>query len=223
MPQASLRPHLALFVALLLSGAGAALSFSGDTGPHGDCANCHGSGGGASRATSGCDACHATELRKVQWAAVKPVLDQPAGHSAIACVACHDPHSAGTRFLRVPENAEPSGGAPHDDATRLCLGCHEGLDRSAGRNGHFVQHPVGILPRREEATGGIAAISLPLARRATVAGGVEQVIGCTTCHVPHSGVHPFLLRWSREEQIDACGGCHRDVIEPPPAPVIAGQ
>lgn len=234
MPLSSLRPHLALLlVALLLAAARTAVSGPG-AGAHGNCSNCHrasatsSTGGEAAGGAIECESCHKVALRPVDWAGRRPGSETPVAHAGLECVACHDPH--GDTGFRAG-GAAGAAASGLDDASRMCLNCHEGMEQSAGQGGHFVRHPVGIVPRRgivtagytmrEEATGGLARVSLPLSRRASASGGDEYVVACTTCHFPHASSNAFLLRWSHDEQIEACGGCHSDVIEPAPSRAIA--
>jgi predicted CXXCH cytochrome family protein len=108
-----------------------------------------------------------------------------------------------------------SGAVGLDANTRLCVGCHVRFLQTEPPGAAYTLHPVGIpAPQRRSGRRGLPELPLEDVRGTPDAD--DDVIACTTCHFPHQGPNPYLLRWSEDEMIEACTTCHR-VREDPPA------
>jgi predicted CXXCH cytochrome family protein len=124
----------------------------------------------------------------------------------LECLSCHEhhPNDRPYQLRMVEEEGEPAPWAVHlDPISQSCLCCHPDASRfKLGRK--HLRHPVGIRAtvrrQREE--------PLPLVDRLGTAETTDDVIGCTTCHYAHTGPNPDILRWTPEEQSEACCICH---------------
>lgn len=176
----------------------------------GRCADCHnphasaqehlvkGPGGGP------CVTCHED----------KAPLPGESGHGVInllGCRACHEPHGADNeKLLRARGNA-------------LCLGCHD-LGKLKAAQGASVVKLGGKFEVPVEAARRIRTVLLspaqrghpipnhPVTGKATGKGHVQVTfdgeLECLTCHDPHKGRSPKILRWQAASSTEACLHCH---------------
>jgi len=132
----------------------------------------------------------------------------------VGCRACHEPHGGEReKLLRAP-------------VQELCLGCHRAGSVTDSGN----EDTALLLGRFEvpmEVALGAARLKLsadgqedhPVARHRVFGPPTEQELrktdatfsgefGCLTCHDPHKGPSPLLLRWGASSSRQACSHCH---------------
>jgi predicted CXXCH cytochrome family protein len=200
---------------------------------HSRCSSCHDStaASASSRQEAAGLACVRCHTRHVQ-AEAGGSTSGPAGHPRPTdssgaeparwqdgrCLVCHDPHESSSRHLlrdTSPPVRHGADGSPLDPASRLCLGCHPSHGDWGQRSG-YRRHPVGarVEDGRMDPD---ARITLPLAESAGSA--TAGAVSCRTCHDVHGSRHVNLLRWNREEIVEACTTCHpKDPARHRPAP-----
>jgi len=170
------------------------------------------------------------------------------------CKPCHTPHNAiadengdiyklwnhtlttatYTLHESAPSAAGPDdGAAAFDQASRLCMGCHDGtiaLDAFGGNSGSvFItggeligtdltdDHPVGrdaIYPDRPWMVTPVVGSRGPALgdgalrlKEMNVDGVQEFVVGCTTCHTPHYRGFDHQLNMTQNASA-MCLACH---------------
>ena len=177
------------------------------------CADCHNPHASAQdrlvRRPGGevCVTCH-TDQAPAKGESAHGVIDR------IGCRACHEPHGGSQpKMLRV-EGAE------------LCLSCHDPSRPELAARGDTVR----LLGRFEVPAAwarAIAGLRLsgdaqhnhPTPNHRTLGAPTDEelkhirtsfkgVMTCLTCHDPHKGKSPALLRWNAARSTEACIQCH---------------
>lgn len=203
-PGATTRALPGLLLIILVVAALSALESQAEVGYHADCTTCHGRdsarpAGIPDAPRSSCAPCHADRSGAHAGFDLEGAPECESG-----CLACHDPHEGvGPSQLRASRTGAASMSL--DPGSRRCTDCHEG--HVATRPGSGT-HPVGIRVRLGSAHGDEHAFVLPLADVALTASTSDDVIACTTCHDVHGSTNPFLLRWPKDEFVEACSTCH---------------
>lgn len=177
-----------------------------------------------------CTACHnphaSPQEKLVKGAGAGPCAechdDKGAGPGEVAhgvidlvgCRACHEPHGGNQpRMLRAT-------------GPQLCLSCHDPAAEHGTGDGETVLL-LGRFPVPAERVERMATLRLsadgerdhPVARHRvlgtptpqelrTVETTFEGELTCLTCHDPHKGRSPKLLRWEAASTLEACIHCH---------------
>ena len=205
--------------------------------PHGECADCHNTSSDSETAAQKrfkCDAnvclrCHASivaapgshdgnelpsaRLESDEGTPSTGRVPEPlplAGHVYhLDCTACHNPHLRDAPFLLRPLDSGATEAAPSrlDAVSRACLRCHGDHADLTTTKGKHRKHPLAVRPGPEYAPASFHE-PLPLLDEKGSDDRSAGLLGCTTCHLVHSGPNPYLLRWRRSEAVKACGTCH---------------
>ena len=191
---------------------------NGEPATHGKVADA--SNGLASTQPALCVACHNKGKYTAANAHSKP---------AKGCSGCHTTHASGqAKLLKLKANALcfechdrklVQGKVKHDSAARgACLDCHDAhsAEQPAMLTGALVEVCVechGGVKEQPHVLNSFSGKGHPLGDEKELANTMDalrpgQRFSCTSCHDPHKGDRPNLVRYDTAQPLDFCQRCH---------------